>query len=94
MADETIGTWTVQELTRFLQSVIEDNPPPRIPQLSCDDITINVKMTVIDQLQLTQNQVTVGSAGTASALPANPEGYFRILDFTGQSRVVPYYKSN
>lgn len=35
-------------------------------------------------------QTTVGSAGVASALPANPTGYLEIV-INGTARVVPYY---
>ena len=94
MADETIGNWTVNELVRFLQSTIEDNPPSRIPNLTCDDLTIFTGVNIADRLQLNQVQTTVGSAGSASALPANPEGFFRIADHTGQIRAVPFYKVN
>lgn len=94
MADETIGEWTVEKLVRFLQQALEENPPSRIPALVCDEITTNAKLTLVDQVQFTQAQTTVGAAGSASALPANPSGYIRILDFTGQPFVVPYYKAS
>jgi len=35
-------------------------------------------------------QTTVGASGAASALPANPLGYFKIV-IDGTTRVVPYY---
>ena len=35
-------------------------------------------------------QATVGAAGAASALPANPTGYLRI-QVAGAERVIPYY---
>lgn len=91
---DTIGNWTVERLVRFLQATMEENPPSRIPSLSCDDLTVNVKTNFMDQIQFTQYQTGVGAAGTASALPANPSGYLRILDYTGQPFVIPYYKAN
>lgn len=36
-------------------------------------------------------QTTVGSAGSASALPAAPEGYANVV-INEQEFVVPYYK--
>lgn len=38
-------------------------------------------------------QTTVGSAGAASALPANPTGYL-IINVAGTNRVVPYYAAS
>ena len=35
-------------------------------------------------------QTTVGAAGAASALPANPDGYIRV-QVAGAEKVVPYY---
>ena len=94
MAEETIGEWTVERLVRFLQSALEDNPPSRIPALVCDTLIVQSQATISDQLLVTQAQTTVGAAGAASALPVTPSGYFRILDYTGQPFVVPYYKAS
>lgn len=94
MAEETIGDWTVEKLVRFLQQALEENPPSRIPALVCDTITASQQLTLADQIQFSQVQTTVGAAGSASALPANPTGYVRILDHTGQPFVVPYYKAS
>lgn len=94
MPEETIGDWTVEKLVRFLQQALEENPPSRIPALTCDELVVNVKLTMIDQLQFTQFQTSVGGAGSAAALPATPSGYLRILDYTGQPFVVPYYKAS
>ena len=38
----------------------------------------------------TTTQLTVGSAGAASALPATPTGYL-IFDIAGTNRVIPFY---
>ena len=94
MPEELIGDWSVEKLVRFLQNALEETPPSRIPSLVCDELTVNTKHVVSDQVQFTQAQTTVGGAGSASALPANPTGYIRILDFTGQPFVIPYYKAS
>lgn len=94
MAEETIGDWTVERLVRFLQQALEENPPSKIPTLVCDTLTVQVQETLVDQIQFNQVQTTVGAAGSASALPATPTGYIRILDNTGQPFVIPYYKAS
>jgi hypothetical protein len=94
MAEETIADWTVEKLVRFLQQALEENPPSRIPSITCDTLIVQSQATVIDQIQFTQQQTTVGAAGSASAPPATPSGYIRILDYTGQPFVIPYYKAN
>jgi len=94
MAEDTIGEWTVEKLVRFLQSALEENPPSRIPTVVCDTLTVQGQATMLDQIQFTQAQTGVGAAGSATALPANPTGYIRILDFTGQPFVIPYYKAS
>lgn len=92
--DQKIGDWTIAEFIRFLQQQMKDYPPTQIPNLVNDVITISTLITILDQIQLNQVQTTVGSAGSASALPANPSGYFKIRDYTGTTFVVPYYKAS
>lgn len=92
--DETIGGWTVSQLVRFLQEQLRQNPPTSAPNLSSSRLTCYELLDIRDQVQFHQVQFTVGGAGTASALPANPAGYVRILDYTGNPFVIPYYKSN
>lgn len=41
----------------------------------------------------TNTQTTVGAAGAASALPANPTGYV-IINVNGTDRVIPYYAAS
>lgn len=94
MAEDTIGDWTVEKLVRFLQQALEENPPSKIPNLTCDQLTVATTFTVLDQVQFGQFQTTVGAAGSASALPANPSGYIKVLDYTGQPFVIPYYKAS
>lgn len=43
-----------------------------------------------NDLSLTQTQTTVGAAGAATALPANPTGY-TVIKIGGTEYVVPYY---
>lgn len=91
-APDSIGDWTVSELVRFLQEQFRQNPPETAPNLTSDTLTCTALLNIIDQVQFNQVQTTVGAAGSASALPANPEGYIKILDYTGQVKVIPYYK--
>lgn len=89
--DDTIGKWTVSELVRFLQEQFRQNPPESSPNLSSDNLTVTALLNILDQVEFNQAQATVGAAGAASALPATPAGYIKILDFTGQPKVIPYY---
>jgi len=91
MPEETIGDWTVERFTRFIQQVIQENPPSVINTLSCDTALVATQLTVNDQVQFNNVQFTVGAAGAAPALPATPAGYFRVKDFTGQQKVIPFY---
>ena len=54
-----------------------------------DDIQIETNGTGVLDL-LTPTQATVGSAGSASALPGQPTGYIKIK-IAGTMRVVPFY---
>lgn len=94
MAEETIGTWTISQLVRFLEDTNRQNPPSRIPTLTCEDVTITTNLILSDKIAFTQRQSTVGAAGGATALPATPLGYFVVQDYTGLSRAVPYYNVN
>jgi hypothetical protein len=44
------------------------------------------------QHDFSDTQTTVGAAGSASALPATPTGYIRVL-VNGATVVIPYYAS-
>lgn len=90
--EDNIGKWTVSELVRFLQEQLRQNPPESAPNLTSDTFTCTALINVLDQIQFNQVQTTVGAAGSASALPANPDGYIKILDYTGAVKVIPYYK--
>lgn len=91
-APDSIGDWTVSELVRFLQEQLRQNPPETAPNLTSDNLNVTALVKVLDQIQFLQNQLTVGAAGTASALPATPDGYIKILDYRGSVKVIPYYK--
>lgn len=90
---ETIGDWTVDRLIRFLQQVQQESPPANIPNLICDTLTTVVEAKFNDQVQFNNIQFTIGANGTASALTANPAGYIRIKDYTGQQKIIPYYNA-
>lgn len=92
--EETIGDWTISQLIRWLQTQLQQNPPISALTLGVDNMQVNKQLTCLDQIQFLQAQSTVGSAGSASALPANPQGYIRILDYTGAVGVIPYYKAS
>lgn len=91
--EETIGDWTVERLTRFMQQLVQENPPVAVATLTCDNVLVATQLTVNDQVQFNNVQFTVGTAGGASALPANPAGYFRAKTYTGVQVVVPYYNA-
>ena len=61
-------------------------------QTTNGDILINTQGTGKIDFQ-TGKQSTVGAAGTASALPGQPEGYL-IIKVDGVSRVLPFYKQS
>ncbi|SRR6266496_2843861 len=87
----TIGQWSVDEFVKFLQAQFEENPPQKFTVIVVEEAEVVTTLKVLDQIQLTQVQSTVGAAGSAAPLPANPAGYFRVLDYTGQVKLVPYY---
>lgn len=91
--DQKIGDWTIAEFVRFLQQQMKDYPPTQIPTLLNDTLSISTLLTIFDQIQLNQAQTTVGAAGGASALPATPSGYFKIRDYTGTTKLVPFYEA-
>ena len=61
-------------------------------QTTNGDILVNTQGTGKVDFQ-TGFQSTVGAAGTASALPGQPEGYL-IIKVDGVSRVLPFYKQS
>lgn len=89
--NDTIGEWTVAQLVQFLKTQQEDNPPLKSSQMTCDELIVVNKAQFYDRPQFYQYQNTVGAAGTASALPANPLGYIKAIDRNGTAIVIPYY---
>lgn len=89
--EETIGDWSTSQLVRFLQEQLRQNPPVQAINLTASTLTCTSMLTIADQVQFNQVQSTVGSAGGASALPATPTGYIKILDYQGNVKVIPYY---
>jgi hypothetical protein len=88
-----IGNWNEQQLIRFIQDALRQDPPPLQPSAVTDELVVARKFTVQDEIAFAGTaQITVGAAGSASAPPANPVGYIRILDNQGQVQVIPYYK--
>lgn len=96
MADfsDTIGEWSTTELTRFVQTLIEGDPNVQAPNKTFEEMNITRKLIIDDELQFTQSQTTVGSAGAASAVPATPELYAKVLGPDGQVRLIPLYKAS
>jgi hypothetical protein len=89
----TIGNWTQQQLVKFVQNLIRLHPPESSTSLSVEEVDVVKKLKCFDQIQFLQGQTTVGTAGGAAALPATPAGYIPILDFTGNTKLIPYYNA-
>lgn len=75
-------------------------PAPRIPnaprdysQMSMQQILQTIQLG-LEELNrrgtLNETQTTVGAAGAADALPANPTGYARAI-VAGEEVLIPYY---
>lgn len=94
MAEPTIGNWTQAQLVKFFQNMLKLHPPENAVNLTADNVSIVKQLTCLDQIQFMQSQTTVGAAGGATALPANPTGYIPILDYAGNVRVIPYYNAS
>jgi len=73
---------------------------PRVPlaprdyrQMEVQQILSSIQLA-LDELQRRGfaygTQTTVGAAGSAAALPANPTGYARVV-VDGQEVAIPYY---
>lgn len=96
MADfsDTIGDWSSTELTRFVQQLIQADENVTAPNRTFEEVNISRKLTIDDELAFTQSQTTVGTAGAASAPPASPELYVKVLGPDGQVRLIPLYKAS
>lgn len=89
ISKENIGEWTTGKLTRFIQQMLQEEIRKGIA--SFDELTVANKLTVSDEVWFRQGQGTVGAAGGASALPATPAGYLKVLDPAGLVKLIPYY---
>jgi len=90
---ETIGEWSISQLLRFIDNRIAENEVSS-PVRTLDSLTVGRMAIIEDEIKFEQYQTTVGAAGTASALPANPHSYIKILDRDGLPRVVPIYNAS
>lgn len=79
---------------------MQRQPTPRIPNAPAAYDRMSVQQ-ILSAIQLGFDelarrgisygvQTTVGSAGSASALPANPTGYANVV-IDGKEVVIPYY---
>lgn len=93
MPDETIGNWTINQLVRFIDQKIRDSDAANSAVKILDELQVARKLTVRDELMFGQSQTTVGAAGAASALPATPDIYVKVLGPDGVVRLLPLYKS-
>lgn len=91
VAENTIANWTPGMLVRFIQNMLREHPPEFSSNFSADNVTVNKTLKCLDQLQFTASQTGVGSAGGATSLPATPKGYFKVLDYTGNTVLIPFY---
>jgi hypothetical protein len=91
---DKIGEWDSTTLVKFIQDILQNNPSLFSPSMTVDQLSVAAKAIIQDQIQYARSsRTTVGSAGSASALPANPTGYIEILDYTGQVKLIPYYNA-
>lgn len=92
IAEDKIGDWDPAQLMRYVRDQLTQDPVPMASNGTVDELIIARKFTVTDEIAFNGTpQTTVGAAGSASAPPAAPTGYLRILDNQGQVRVIPYY---
>lgn len=89
---DNIGQWDPAQLMRYVRDQLMQDPVPMASNSTVDELIVARKFTVTDEIGFNGSaQTTVGAAGSASALPATPTGYIRILDNQGQVRVIPYF---
>lgn len=90
---DSIGEWTPAQLVRFIQNMLREHPPTSANNLTVEIVNVTKQLNCKDQIQIFTSVQTPGTTGTATALPANPKGYFKFLDYTGNVVLVPYYNS-
>lgn len=92
--EEKIGDWTPTQLTRYVQQLLQDTDFLNAAKRVYDELTVTRKLIVSDEQQFLQAQTTVGAAGSATALPATPTGYFKVLDPLGKVVAIPFYTAS
>lgn len=92
MPADRLADWTTADLYRFVQQMIRDDDTVNAPNKTIDELTVGRKLILTDEMQFSNAQTTVGSAGAASALPATPEFYTKVLGPNGQTYLLPLYK--
>lgn len=62
-------------------------------ELICESGTLDYESQLVENLKISNlPELTVGAAGSASVLPANPAGYLRI-NINGIERKIAYYNA-
>lgn len=88
---QKIGDWDTTRLIRFVKDLLDNDPSAVFPKVQADELEINRKLILHDEIQFALPQNTVGAAGGASALPATPKMYVKVLDPFGVVRVIPLF---
>lgn len=81
--------FTIENLTDTGAFIVQTNNVTGISMTYEQNITFGSGSTNVHRIN-GASQTTVGSAGAASALPAQPTGYLE-LNINGTARVFPYY---
>lgn len=93
-ADQTIAEWTTTDLIKFIQAVMRDDETVRALSAGTDDFKVSNRLTVNNELAFSQpGTTTVGTAGAASAPPASPELYIKVVGPDGTIHQIPLYKT-
>lgn len=91
---QTIGDWTTTDLIKFVQAVLRDDETIHNLSSQSDDYKVNNRLTVVNEIAFSQTGATsVGAAGAASAPPASPELYIKVVGPNGTVYQVPLYKT-
>lgn len=51
---ESITNWDTSRLIKFVQDYLAQNPPTQLPTLAVDELTVNSRLTVVDQAEASQ----------------------------------------
>jgi hypothetical protein len=63
-------------------------------EIGTSSYPIDIKLHGMHEFVAANEQTTVGAAGGASALPATPTKFFRVIDATGTVLVIPAYAAS